>query len=226
MKNKDFFVENEISIDDIQKIVCDYFDIDQQYLLSKCRKQEVLDPRHMCIYFCRKFTKKTLNEIGDQTGGRNHSTLSSSLKTVYNLLESDKEFKNNMSNIDLMIKTKIEEYNSEKNTCETINYVNCPHKLCKFISEFNPELKCDLSKKNNLNTDLKIIKFSVNGNKFAITHDGLNFRLVTNYSDSEHLPPPSFLFKHICINWRENKILFYTSIDEKKSSCFEIPFLV
>jgi chromosomal replication initiator protein len=62
------------TIDDIQKVVCKYFKIDTEVLISKSRKKIISYPRSLAIYLCRKYTDKSLEFIG-RCFNRNHSTV-------------------------------------------------------------------------------------------------------------------------------------------------------
>ena len=92
----DKFVKNtvhEISIDYIQKIVCDYFELPLELLKSKTRKREVVQARQLAMYFSKQFTKSSLSNIGMHCGGKDHATVLHAVKTVDNLVSTDKQFK-------------------------------------------------------------------------------------------------------------------------------------
>src|SRR5258706_549514 len=92
----DKFVRNtthEISIDYIQKIVCDYFEMGIDLLKSKTRKREVVQARQLAMYFAKTFTKSSLSIIGSQCGGKDHATVLHACRTVKNLIDTDKKFK-------------------------------------------------------------------------------------------------------------------------------------
>lgn len=92
----DKFVKNtarEVSIDYIQKIVCDYFDLPMETLKSKTRKREVVQARQIAMYFSKKMTKSSLANIGAHCGGKDHATVLHACRTVNNLAETDKQFK-------------------------------------------------------------------------------------------------------------------------------------
>ena len=74
----DKFVKNttrDISIDFIQKIVCDYFGIPVDRISSKTRKREVVQARQLAMYFSKKLTKSSLASIGLQCGNKDHATV-------------------------------------------------------------------------------------------------------------------------------------------------------
>jgi chromosomal replication initiator protein len=92
----DKFVKNtvhEISIDYIQKIVCDYFELPLEMLKSKTRKREVVQARQLAMYFSKQFTKSSLSNIGLHCGGKDHATVLHACRTVNNLMDTDKKFK-------------------------------------------------------------------------------------------------------------------------------------
>ena len=92
----DKFVKNtarEVSIDYIQKVVCDYFDLPIELLKSKTRKREVVQARQIAMFFSKKMTKSSLANIGAHCGGKDHATVLHACRTVNNLSETDKQFK-------------------------------------------------------------------------------------------------------------------------------------
>jgi chromosomal replication initiator protein len=92
----DKFVKNttrEISIDFIQKIVSDYFNLPLELLKSKTRKREVVQARQIAMFFAKNMTKSSLASIGLQCGGKDHATVLHACRTVNNLIETDKKFR-------------------------------------------------------------------------------------------------------------------------------------
>ncbi len=90
------FVKNtkrEVSIDYIQKIVSDYFQMDVDTLQSKTRKRHIVQARQLAMFFAKKFTKASLASIGSQIGQRDHATVLHACKTVDNLSSTDKQFR-------------------------------------------------------------------------------------------------------------------------------------
>jgi chromosomal replication initiator protein len=86
-------IKREISIDYIQKVVSDYFQLDTETLKSKTRKRHIVQARQLAMYFSKKFTKSSLANIGSQIGDRDHATVLHAVKTVDNLVATDKQFK-------------------------------------------------------------------------------------------------------------------------------------
>ena len=92
----DKFVKNtarEVSIDYIQKVVCDYFSLPLELMKSKTRKREVVQARQIAMYFSKSLTKSSLATIGMHCGGKDHATVLHACRTVMNLSETDKQFR-------------------------------------------------------------------------------------------------------------------------------------
>jgi chromosomal replication initiator protein len=96
--------KKEISVDYIQKIVCDYFNISPDQLHSKTRKREIVQARQIAMFFSKSLTKSSLASIGSQIGGKDHATVLHACKTVNNLIDTDKRFKQTIKNIEKKLK--------------------------------------------------------------------------------------------------------------------------
>ena len=83
----------EVSIDYIQKVVCDYFDLNIDSLKSKTRKRNIVQARQLAMYFSKQLTKSSLANIGAQCGEKDHATVLHACKTVNNLSDTDKTFR-------------------------------------------------------------------------------------------------------------------------------------
>ncbi|MFP4662874.1 MAG: chromosomal replication initiator protein DnaA [Bacteroidales bacterium] len=94
----------EVSIDYIQKIVCNYFGMSVDKLNSKTRKREVVQARQIAMYFAKNMTKSSLASIGSSIGGKDHATVLHACKTVNNLIDTDKRFKVYIDDIDKKLK--------------------------------------------------------------------------------------------------------------------------
>ena len=98
----DKFVKNtthEVSIDYIQKVVCDYFNLGIDVLKSKTRKREVVQARQIAMYFAKAMTKSSLSTIGMHCGGKDHATVLHACRTVNNLMDTDKKFKASVTDL-------------------------------------------------------------------------------------------------------------------------------
>ena len=83
----------EITIDTIQKMVCEYFDVPYDKLLQKTRKREIVQARQITMFLAKAFTKNSLKTIGEHFGGRDHTTVIHSCQTVKDLMDTDTLFK-------------------------------------------------------------------------------------------------------------------------------------
>ncbi len=83
----------EITIDVIQKMVCEYFDVPYDKLLQKTRKREIVQARQITMFLAKAFTKNSLKTIGEHFGGRDHTTVIHSCQTVKDLMDTDTLFK-------------------------------------------------------------------------------------------------------------------------------------
>ena len=86
----------EITIDTIQKMVCDYFDVSYDKLLQKTRKREIVQARQITMFLAKAFTKNSLKTIGEHFGGRDHTTVIHSCQTVKDLMDTDNLFRENV----------------------------------------------------------------------------------------------------------------------------------
>ena len=94
----------EVTIGRIQTAVCDYFGITTEALVSKTRKREISQARQIAMYLGRNFTKKSLAAIGAEIGGRDHATVLHACNTVSDLIETDKNFKQYVSDIEKQLR--------------------------------------------------------------------------------------------------------------------------
>ena len=94
----------EISIDYIQKVVCDYFNISLDIINSKTRKREIVQARQLAMFFAKKHTKASLATIGLHCGNKDHATVLHACRTVNNLIDTDKQFRIYVEDLDKKIK--------------------------------------------------------------------------------------------------------------------------
>ena len=91
--------ENKITIDLIQSLVCKFFKISKNEMLSARRSRYLVRPRQTAIYLTKILTSKSLPEIGREFSNRDHTTVIHSIKTIENLKKNDAEL---CSNIDTL----------------------------------------------------------------------------------------------------------------------------
>ena len=83
--------ENKVTIDSIQTIVCKYFKISKNEMLSSRRSRYLVRPRQTAIYLSKMLTSKSLPEIGRNFSNRDHTTVIHSVKTIEKLKKEDNE---------------------------------------------------------------------------------------------------------------------------------------
>ncbi|MEN7546809.1 chromosomal replication initiator protein DnaA [Rapidithrix thailandica] len=91
--------DKEITIDFIQQIVADYFGITIEQLVSKTRKKDIAMARQIAMYFSQQYTKTPLKSIGNQFGGRDHSTVVHASKTITKKSSSDATISQTIDNL-------------------------------------------------------------------------------------------------------------------------------
>lgn len=97
-------VDREVSINDIQKVVCSFFNLTSEALMSKTRKREIVQARQIAMYLSKNHTKASLASIGSQIGGKDHATVLHACKTVKDLIETDKHFRQHIAEIERRLK--------------------------------------------------------------------------------------------------------------------------
>ena len=96
--------QKEMSVDFIQKTVCEYYGLDVDSLQSKTRKREIVQARQIAMYLSKNLTNSSLSAIGSKIGKKDHSTVLHACKTISNLIETDREFKNQLREIESQLK--------------------------------------------------------------------------------------------------------------------------
>ena len=91
--------ENKVTIDLIQTIVCKYFKISKNEMLSSRRSRYLVRPRQAAIYLSKILTSKSLPEIGREFSNRDHTTIIHSVKTIERLKENDQDMLENINKL-------------------------------------------------------------------------------------------------------------------------------
>ena len=91
--------ENKVTIDLIQTIVCKFFKISKNEMLSSRRSRYLVRPRQTAIYLTKILTSKSLPEIGREFSNRDHTTIIHSVKTIEKLKEKDPEMVQNINKL-------------------------------------------------------------------------------------------------------------------------------
>ena len=88
---------SKITIEMIQKEVCTYYNVEKSELISKKRHKQIVVPRQVAMYLCRSLTDASFPQIGDQFGGRDHTTV------IHSVEKMEREIRTNAFLINLDI---------------------------------------------------------------------------------------------------------------------------
>jgi len=91
--------EATLTIEDIQRIVCEHLDVSDEQIRGKTRKREVVRARQIAMHFAKKHTEHSLKDIGLHFGGRDHSTVIHANNTVADRMEEDDQFRDTVDEI-------------------------------------------------------------------------------------------------------------------------------
>ena len=91
--------ENSVNIDLIQTVVCKFFKISKNEMLSSRRSRYLVRPRQTAIYLTKILTTKSLPEIGREFSNRDHTTIIHSVKTIEKLKENNPEMNDNINKL-------------------------------------------------------------------------------------------------------------------------------
>ena len=91
--------ENKVTIDLIQTVVCKFFKISKNEMLSSRRSRYLVRPRQTAIYLTKILTSKSLPEIGREFSNRDHTTIIHSVKTIEKIKEKDSEMVDNINKL-------------------------------------------------------------------------------------------------------------------------------
>lgn len=84
----------EITVDFINKIVTDHFNLAEDAIVSKRKQKSIAFPRQICMYLCKEFTDLSTTDIGEKLGNRDHSTIIHGCDKISEMLKVDKSLQN------------------------------------------------------------------------------------------------------------------------------------
>ncbi len=93
----------EVTLASVKKTVCDYFNITKDMLVSKSRKRQIVQARQIAMYMGRSHIGCSLSTIGAELGGKNHATVMHACNTVADLMDTDKVFRQYVTDIEKML---------------------------------------------------------------------------------------------------------------------------
>ncbi len=100
-------ISKEVTVEFIQKMVAEHYELKVENLKGKTRKRSIVIARQLSMYLAKNMTNKSLKVIGDNFGGRDHSTVIYSCKAVKDLLDTDSLFKDTVETIEKKIKMSV-----------------------------------------------------------------------------------------------------------------------
>lgn len=100
-------INREITIEMIQKTVCEYYNITPEELKAKTRRREIVQPRQIIMYFAKKYTKASLQTIGAMCGGKDHTTVLHACRNIKDLEQTDKKVRADIEEIDKKLNLSI-----------------------------------------------------------------------------------------------------------------------
>ena len=99
------YEKKSISIDDIIKTVSSYYGVEVSAINTRSRKREVVLVRQVAMFLAKKYLDMSTSKIGQYIGDRDHATVLHACKAVTNLAETDKQFRNELNEIDLALQS-------------------------------------------------------------------------------------------------------------------------
>lgn len=97
----------EISIDNIKKMVADHFKVPVEKLHGVTRKRSVVLARQLSMYLAKNYTSVSLKAIGNNFGGKDHSTVIYSIKAVQDLMDTDTLFKDTVIHLEKQVQLNL-----------------------------------------------------------------------------------------------------------------------
>lgn len=97
------YEKKSITIDDIISKVSDYYGIEPSAINTRSRKREVVLVRQVAMFLAKKYLDMSTSKIGQYVGNRDHATVLHACKTISNLADTDKQFRNELNEIDLSL---------------------------------------------------------------------------------------------------------------------------
>ncbi|PIQ60040.1 MAG: chromosomal replication initiator protein DnaA [Bacteroidetes bacterium CG12_big_fil_rev_8_21_14_0_65_60_17] len=100
-------VRKTISAREIRDIVAEYYSLDPAIMAGKSRKRHIVDARQTAMHFCKALTQLSLEAIGKQFGGRDHSTVIHACKAVQARLDTDVQYRSELAAVERLLTQRI-----------------------------------------------------------------------------------------------------------------------
>jgi len=92
-------IKSPITIEEIQRVACEYFSIPEDLIRGKTRKQEIVNARQIAMYLAKELTNSSLKTIGLHFGGRDHSTVIHAYQSVEDQMHLDQKYLANVTQL-------------------------------------------------------------------------------------------------------------------------------
>lgn len=99
------FEKRPITIDEIIKKVSDFYGVEPNSINTRSRKREVVQVRQVAMFLAKKYLDMSTSKIGQYIGKRDHATVLHACKTITNLAETDKQFRNELNQIEISLQS-------------------------------------------------------------------------------------------------------------------------
>ena len=103
LKDLLIYKDRQLTVDNIQRLVADYFNIKISDLISKSRARNIARPRQMAMSFSKQYTNLSLPKIGTEFGGRDHTTVLHACRKVDELIKEDLNFESDYKKLQKII---------------------------------------------------------------------------------------------------------------------------
>jgi chromosomal replication initiator protein len=100
-------INKEITVDYIKGLVAEHFNLPMEKLQGKTRKRSIVIARQLSMYLAKNLTSKSLKGIGEMFGGRDHSTVIYSCKTVQDMMDTDVVFKDTVAELEKKLRMSL-----------------------------------------------------------------------------------------------------------------------
>lgn len=99
------FEKKKITVQKIQNVVSDFYNVKKDLIQSASRKREIVQARQVTMYFIKNHTELSLSQIGSHVGNRNHATVLHGYNTIRNLAEVDRGFRSDIESIERLLQS-------------------------------------------------------------------------------------------------------------------------
>lgn len=100
-------INKEITVEFIQQLVAEHFNVPTERLNQETRKRNIVIARQLSMYLAKKMTNRSLKSIGETFGGRDHSTVIYSCRAVQDMMDTDMIFKDTVAELEKKIKMSL-----------------------------------------------------------------------------------------------------------------------